>query len=59
MSISCAPARSAASVSPTFASVEVAPSGNPTTVQTLTADPASWDAASGTQYAFTQTLAKL
>ena len=41
MSISCAPTRRAASVSATFASVEVAPSGNPTTVQTFTGDPAS------------------
>ena len=41
MSISCAPAASAASVSATLASVDVAPSGNPTTVQTFTADPAS------------------
>ena len=36
MSISCAPSRKAACVSATLASVDVAPSGNPTTVQTLT-----------------------
>ena len=50
MSISCAPARSAAAVSATLASVLVAPSGNPTTVQTLTGEPASSAFTSGTQY---------
>jgi hypothetical protein len=42
-------ARSAAAVSATLASVLVAPSGNPTTVQTLTGDPASSAFTSGTQ----------
>ena len=58
MSISCAPARSAAAVSATFASVLVAPSGKPTTVQTFTGEPASSAATSGTQYGLTHTLAK-
>ena len=59
MSISCAPARRAPAVSATLASVLVAPSGKPTTVQTLTGEPASSARTSGTQYGLTQTLAKL
>src|SRR4051794_37962956 len=59
MSISCAPARTAAAVSATFASVLVAPSGNPTTVHTFTGEPFNSAFTSGTQYGFTQTLAKL
>ena len=58
MSISCAPARTAACVSATLASVLVAPSGKPTTVHTFTGDPASSAFTSGTQYGFTHTLAK-
>ena len=59
MSISCAPTRRAASVSATFATVSVAPNGNPTTVQIFTGDPASSAATSGTQYELMHTLAKL
>src|ERR1051325_1075758 len=59
MSISSAPARTAAAASATLASVLVAPSGNPTTVQTLTGEPESSARTSGTQYGLTQTLAKL
>ena len=44
---------------PAFASVLVAPSGKPTTVQTFTPVPASSFATAGTQYPFTQTLANL
>ena len=49
MSISCAPERSAAAVSHTLASVLLAPSGNPTTLHTLTGEPASSAFTSGTQ----------
>jgi hypothetical protein len=58
ISISRAPARNAAAASATLASVEVAPSGNPATVQTFTAVPASSLAASGTQYGLMHTVAK-
>jgi hypothetical protein len=49
MSISCAPAASAISVSARLASVDIAPSGKPTTVQTLTVEPFSMAAAFETQ----------
>ena len=58
MSISSAPSAIATPVSKDFTSVALAPKGKPTTVHTLTLDPASSTAAAGTQNGFTHTLAK-
>ena len=49
MSTSCAPSRTAMAASAAFASVLVAPSGKPATLQTFTADPDSSARTSGTQ----------
>ncbi len=49
ISISVAPTRTATAVSATLASVLVAPSGKPTTVQTFTAEPANSARTRGTQ----------
>ena len=58
MSISRAPSKSARRVSYCLTSGVVAPSGNPTTEQTFTADPCRSRAQLATQVGFTHTLAK-
>ncbi len=55
ISISSAPSSMATFVSYTLEAIEVAPSGNPTTVQTLTSVSFKFSYASLTQLGFTQT----
>src|SRR5262249_13243745 len=59
ISISVAPSKIARRASYAFTSARVAPSGNPTTVQTFTGEPYRIEAHSFTQVGLTQTDAKL